>query len=606
MKKTAFKITSLLLSIVLLFSVMPMSAAAEGKISSCGDDCEFYPTIIVPGLGQSSVCVADENGSFVLDDEGNKISAFPAYVQTDKIVMKALFPVITSLITQTDAGLSDALAEIVAMCFGINGTDLNGNPSGTTITEVYPSYAECNEEQLADINSHIPFERYPTDLPEDHIYYFMYNSFGNHIDMTKDLYDFIHQVMEETGHDKVNLVPLSQGATLTSALYEYYPDSMDLIHKVLYIVPALDGSRIIGDIFTDRIAFLDKEYLYNGFLEEMGLLDSKTAHLIEVLMRILPDEVLMTAANAAIDTLVSDIMTRCTSMWALCPSADYEEAAAKYLSSPEMAEIKAQTDKYHQAQVNSRANIQKLVDKGVQVFCVAEYDINLINVGENWNAQNGDYIIQLDSTSMGATSAKVGETLHEDYVQQNTHCTNPDHNHISPDRVVDASTGLLPDTTFYFKNQRHDLTQHNDVILKIAMELIAHDDITDVYSSPEFPQFLNGRDAREYWLVMDAAEKMLAENALPESIGSAFNLLMSNARDKFNNNLLTGEEVNQSLVQIRNILEGLGYLEPTEEKAEDSGIFEKISHWLYENYGTNGFSEIPSIAVMDLIGKIKK
>ena len=74
----------------------------------------------------------------------------------------------------------------------------------------------------------------------------------------------------------------------------------------------------------------------------------------------------------------------------------------------------------------------------------------MINVGETWNSQNADFIIQTDSTSMGAHFANVGETLPDDYVQQNTHCSDPTHNHISPDRVVDASAGLLPDTTFYF------------------------------------------------------------------------------------------------------------------------------------------------------------
>ena len=90
---------------------------------------------------------------------------------------------------------------------------------------------------------------------------------------------------------------------------------------------------------------------------------------------------------------------------------------------------------------------------------------------------NADGIIQLDSTSLGAYAAKVGETLPEDYVQKNTYCNNPDHNHISPDRVVDASAGLLPDTTFYFDNQRHDLTARNDVILKLALNLIESDRI---------------------------------------------------------------------------------------------------------------------------------
>ena len=44
---------------------------------------------------------------------------------------------------------------------------------------------------MSIINSHIPFSKYHTDLPYDHLYYFSYNSFGNHIDTALELYDYI-------------------------------------------------------------------------------------------------------------------------------------------------------------------------------------------------------------------------------------------------------------------------------------------------------------------------------------------------------------------------------------------------------------------------------
>ena len=597
------KILSILLCAALIVSAFSFgSFAAYEKNTDCGADCEFYPTIIIPGLGQSGVFVLDENGEILVNDDGKRVSAFPAYIQIPEVIKRALFPALLSLITQRDAGLSDAFADVIKSSFGINASDLDAQNTGNvTLERYYKPYSDCTAEEQELINEHIPFELYHTDLPKDHLYYFTYNSFGNHIDVTKELYDYIHMVMEQTGHNKVNLVPISQGGTFANAIFDYYPDIMDSLHKVIYIVPALDGSTIIGDVFNGRIKFLDPDYLYHGFLENSGLMDKGTARMIEVIARILPDEVLMAALNKGVKTLVEDIMIRSTSMWALCPSGDYLTAAGKYLSAPEMSSIKEQTYKYYQAQLHSDANIQKLLDKGIQVFNVVEYDVNMINVGENWNVQNADYIIQLDSTSMGAYAANIGETLPEDYVQANTHCSNPDHNHISPDRVVDASAGLLPDTTFYFDGQKHERTRNNDVILKLAFHLIAHEDITDVYSSPAFPQFNIGRDVWDLHEMFEIVEG-IDKSTLSAEDKAELDAAMLQAKTLLDTTVCEVGDFEKAENRLNAILVKIGAVEA--EEVKDYTFFENLSEWLYENYGTNGFSEMPRISLNIVFGAI--
>lgn len=592
MKKTVKSVISLILCAAMLLSasVIGFAAEADEKIY-CDGDCEYYPTVIIPGLGQSGVFVVDDAGEFVLDKNGARISAFPAYIQLPKLIARVAIPVVLSLVTQSDVGLTEALSDAIFMAFGINTSDLKAQNTGNVALErYYKPYSECTEAEQTLINSHIPFHLYETDLPKDHLYYFTYNSFGNHIDLAKELYDYIQMVKKQTGHDKVNIVPISQGGTIASAMFEYYPEIMDQLHKVLFIVPALDGSTIIGDVFNGRVNFLNKDFLYNGFLENLGLLDENTASLIEILFRILPDELLLDALNGAVDTLVEDVMIRSTSMWALCPSGDYPTAAEKYLSDPEMADIKAQTDKYYQAQLHRFDNIQTLLDKGVPVLCVAQYDYQLIDVGETWNTQNADFIIQLDSTSLGAHAANVGETLPEDYVQQNTYCDDPTHNHISPDRVVDASTGLLADTTFYFDGQRHDLTQHNDVILKLAFHVIAHDDIKDVYSSPDFPQFMNGRDVRNLHTYLAAAEEV-DTSVLTAEQAAELEAAVKQAKDTLDNNTAPADAFGKAEERLSAILVEIAAMEAAKEK-KDMPIFGEISEWLFNEFGTDGFSEI--------------
>lgn len=609
MKKVFRQALAIILAAVTALSLCSPAFGIEykptfDKKSSCGEDCGFFPTIIVPGLGQSSVCVTDDNGDFLLDKDGNKVSAFPAYLQLGKIIGKVLFPALATLVTQRDIGFSDAFADAIDMAFGINTSDENAQNTGNVVTEkyMYP-YSEFSPYEVETVNHHVPFERYATKLPKDHLYYFAYNSFGNHIDLATELYEFIQMVKKQTGHDKVNLVPLSQGASIVSAMLEYFPQVGDELHKVIFVVPAIGGSIIIGDVFNGRINFLNKDYLYNGFLEEMGLLDEYTARLIEVAVRILPDEVVMGALNKGVKALVENTMIRSTGMWALCPPEDYPTAAEKYLSSPDMAKIKEQTDRYYQAQLHAHDNIQALVDKGVMVFDLAEYNIPVINVAERWNTMNGDFIIHLSSTSLGAYSANVGETLPDGYTQKNTHCSDPSHNHISPERVVDASAGLLPDTTFYFNGNRHDLTQYNDVILKIAMKMIADDEIKDVYSSDEFPQFLPGRNVSGILELTDAA-KALDKSKLKDSDRQALEKALADTQATLDNNLSTNDDLAKSEDALRAVLVKIGAAEEKEAE-KDPSFLRKISLYFYENYGTNGYSEIPALAIKGLFAKIK-
>ena len=223
MKKTI----CMLLCVVLLCTALPLAAAAQNTDVACGGKCEYYPTIIIPGLGQSSVVVVDGNGNVVREKDGKKASAFPAYLQTDKLVRSLARPLLLSLMLQKDMGLSDAFAKAI------------------------DSYARFNDEERETVNGHVPFELYPTDLPRDHLYYFAYNSFGNHIGLADELYAFIKTVQAQTGHKKVNLVPLSQGASIVSAMLGYHPEVATMLHKVLFVVPALDGSKILFSALPD-------------------------------------------------------------------------------------------------------------------------------------------------------------------------------------------------------------------------------------------------------------------------------------------------------------------------------------------------------------------
>ncbi len=600
------KIISMLLALCLAFGACVMAFGAESGVkTTCGGEgeCDFVPTIVIPGIGQSRVYLVDDNDEFVLND-GKKINCFPAYADIGSIIKKALLPAMFTLLTQHDVGLSKTACSILDDCFYMNVCDNEGNPSKYGKLEEYPySLAECSEEEKDVIYGNIPLRNYGEIVGEDHLYYFAYNSFGNNIQIVDRLYEYIEMVKAETGHDKVNIAPISLGGTIANGLLEYYsgryegrPCVYESLNKIIYIVPAVDGSSIVGDIATGDLAFLDREYLYNGFLE--GLMDEKEARQIEILLRILPDEVLMKVLNAAVDHLIETVIAHSTCMWSLIPGENYEEATEKWLSTPEMANLKEQADMYYAAQTNRFDNLAAAQAAGVKAFNIVDYGVALYNVGSSWNKENADGVIDLDSTSMGAYSANVGETLPEGYTQAGTNCSDPNHNHVSPDNVVDASTCFMPDHTFFFANQGHEQTARNDIIMSLATELLAYDNITDVYSDENYPQFNEGRDAKTLRGLLDTAAEVDRASISAEQ-AAKLDAAVENAEDLLSTTIGNTAATKQAEKDLRAALVELGYASPKSEP-QDPGFAGTFSLWLLKNFGTNGFSEYPVVAVKNV------
>lgn len=599
---------ALLLALIMALSVFSLcAAAADGTKTKCGGEgkCTTVPTIVIPGIGQSRVWLTDGKGNYVYDD-GEKINCFPCYVDTGAIIRRVLAPALLTLAFQHDIGLTAAVDDLVDILFYMNTCDENGKESKYVELEEYPySLAECSEKEKQTIYENIPLQSYSELAGEDHLYYFAYNSFGNTVDTVDRLYRYIEMVKKETGHDKVNLAPISMGGAVFNGLLEWYngsyegkPDVYDSINKVVYIVPALNGSTIVGDVITKNLTFLDKEYLYNGFLER--LMDEDTARWIEVALRLLPDDVIDSVLNEVAEQLNRKVISRCTAMWSLCPGEYYDEAVKLWLTDPSLSGIKKQTDLFHTAQANRFKNIQRLLDMNVKVFDIVDYNFPLYNVGNSWNDENGDGVIHLSSTSAGAASLPVGEKLPAGYKQAGTYCTNPDHNHISPDNSVDATTGMLCDTTFYFDGQAHEATARNDIIMKLAVNLLYSDRITDVFADENFPQFNGARDGRSLQNAINTA-KNADRSKLTAEQSARLDKAVKQGEDVLSSTVEKDGASQKALDELNAALTDAGLRDKDKEKKE-AGFSEKLSLWLLDRFGTNGFSEFPLETLKKVFG----
>ena len=505
MKHTQKKLLSLVLAAALLFScAVPALASAK----AAGEE-SYYPSIVIPGVFQSDVRLYDEDGNVMLRSDGTPYDK-PFYLDATSDIVKAalkeaLLPLGKMLLLQSDreAAAAKAVADVLGQVLGGKVlSDGNGDlVYDVRAVEYNTSLANLSEYDREYALNQIPLRAFAQKAGLDHLYFFSYVSFGNIHDLAERLYDLIQTAKAETGSDKVNLAPISQGGTIFNALMQLYRDKglnmADDIHRVVLVVPAADGTAILGDIY--RNGLLDDDEALYGYMFP-SLLDEDQewlSYLITLLIRYIPNADLNNILDMAVDTLVEDYLEYSTCMWALIPSGDYPACREKYLSDPEDAAIREQTDWYYNAQCSHRAYILELQEAGIGFFDIVDYNVPLYHICDSWDKVNGDGVIHTDSESLGATSLGAGVPLPEGYVQANTYCTDPSHNHIDPTGVLDASTGVLCETTFYFSGQNHESTARNDVIIRLASRLLWDDSITDVYSTPEYPQFNYGRDSRK-------------------------------------------------------------------------------------------------------------
>lgn len=472
----------------------PAKTKKPGTLTECGGACEHSPTVVIHGIGQSKTYLYEDD-EIAVDEDGKMITGWPIYANTKYIVKNLLLPLVKMLVTQRDDGFVESFRKTLEGTLYVNAFDSNGKNIYDVRVKKYPySIAKCSDEEKSEIYGNVPLETLTKTAGEDHLYYFAYNSFGNNGEITDELYDFIAKVKRETGHDKINIAAISLGGTIANSLFDRYPDLYASLDRVVYIVPALDGSNIVGDIYIGKLSTSD-EMLYKKLLPK--LVGGAEGYLLNAVIRLIPKQILLDTLDATVDGLTNVILRNCTTMWSLVPEAYYDEAVARVLPGKENAEMRRQVEIYHRAQVNRFKNIEKMREAGVK-FDIVDYDYQLYCLVPSYDKSNADGIIHAESTSMGAKFANIGETLSEDYVQQGTHCKNKAHNHISPDGVVDASVGLLPDHTFYFKGQDHEKTGSNDVIMKLATELLTNREFKDVYSMPDrFPQFNIGRNTKD-------------------------------------------------------------------------------------------------------------
>ncbi len=496
MKKAILRVIAGVLGAVMMFSSVAASAAATIE-TDCKGNCEHSPVIVLPGINHSPTYLYDENDEPVMYNGkhiGSTLLILNESALSTGAIAKAVISVVASILLQMNVGVDKVAYDLVSEIFKYQRCDEKGNHVENLKTQRWNhSLEHMTDEELDWTYRMVPMKSLVDEIGEDHVYFFTFNLVGDPMNSADDLAEYIEMVKEQTGHDKVSLLPVSLGGTILTAYLEKYGHGE--LDQIVNAVACLDGTDIVADMMA-REWRLEDEYLYHKFFENI-MIESEgkptLGYLINTLLHIVPRRAVNGLLTGAISAIIDTLMVNCPQFWAMLPSYRYEALARRYLA--DKPELKVRTDSFQTARLNLKQNILDAVADGVRVNSIAGANLDLgeqmytyFNIVASAEKVNSDGIVNLTSTTLGATGAAGKNTLADTKYEKNTYCSDPTHNHVSPDNMVDTSTALLPENTWIFLDQYHEVG-YNDVVLNLAKAIILGE-VTDVHSDPEnYPQY---------------------------------------------------------------------------------------------------------------------
>lgn len=634
MKKfiSIFLVVALLATSFTAFAAKPIPEYDHNCLTDCQGDCEYTPIIVVHGIMQSQVYVQDKEGNDVLTSDGFPIVEgmdmqfmFDMKTITDaipSILLKLLFGVVMG---DRDIFV-DELVNVVDQAFNshyfkADGTRENGvhvdeywYSNEVAMTKDDKSYGYAQGYRKDDDGNTLPSYKYEHEYDfiqaqvdisgycekagYDHAYYFAYSSFGDTLETAERLNSYVQMVKEQTGHDKVSIVFISLGGTIGNAYLAKYcnPDDID---RVIFAAAATDGSYLLSDLMSASLSFDDSELFYSEMLPLiLQLADGGMdwlGYLLNFVTRIIPQGLFTDhidyIAGRVIKEVLGNLIMNCPSMWALVPSGEYEALAAEYISDEAHAALKAKTDEYYEIQKNAGATVKKLSEEGMDIFVICGYGLPLPSAIENWD-YSSDNIIQIQSTSIGATSAKYGETLPENYVPA------IDESYISPDGSLDAGTCALPERTWFIKNQSHLKLQSSiEDVIALCIDIATDKSITDArVNNGGYAQFNEYRDNKGLRNVINKYKGLSEEKLATISAGDKAELdaLYETAVNEMAKRTWSYDDAKNAEIALYTKLYDLGFEDEAPfSKYELNGyltpIFRTLSNIMLKLYGAKDY-----------------
>ena len=429
--KLSKKILSLCMVFLMLLSVSGAAFAAEETKQDC-------PVIHVHGFYSGNVYgdVNDPDSLIVIPD-------------TDSIIELVKTSLVPALIVYSADRNVDRLTSSV--CSEINKLFEDW---------FYESTGEPRE------NSGIIFDETPEYVTSESKLTFHFDWRNDPWIIADSLDTYINNAIAVSGCEKVALSAHSFGASVITAYLQKYGNSA--ISSIVFDSPACCGVAVVGNLFTGKVT-LDAEavaYFLKTILTEneyerllSSIIDIFEMAEIPELFTLFIDEVIELLAPGVYKETLAPLFAYWPAMWTMVPDAQIDEAMEyifdNVLKDQDTTALRSKITNYNTlVRKNREANLKAFNEAG-NFAILSRYGSPAFPLSFSSDLI-GDSVIETSASSLGATTAPVGDYFSEEET------AGTDEKYISPDRTINASTCLFPEQTWFIKDSGHFETHYTD------------------------------------------------------------------------------------------------------------------------------------------------
>ena len=476
------KSIAVVLAALMLLSAFAVTAFADSKMKTT------VPTVYIIGQGTPIYNAEGEQIAPVNEPDGYLSDALSA----------CMGPFLKSIVSGDEADTEAyraLLMEWVAPLYEEAKLDNNGNPA---------------EGQYHESTMYLSNYNYNNNGYLIKQYRVAYDWRLDPMENADMLNTYIENVKRATGCSKVNLVGRCEGSTIAMAYLQKY--GHDSIKELFFLMPAYHGLTLVSQMFSGHLKF--DAYAISKWLDapDASQLVMPEGELIEFLTAIVDMSAAMYGLDAT-NTLIMPIYEKVLKdalpeillasyatmpgMWAMVSDRDYEDAMKFIFTGheEEYAGLIAKIKNYRALVKDHTEDIlNACLNDGIEIGNITKYGYPAGPIFEE-SMMLSDGGSTVYDVSFGATTANINETLSDKYINQRT--AEGKGKYISPDKLIDASTCFLPDTTWFIGNLSHPYTP--DWADDLMAVFFQNDGMTvDTYeSTPQFLVYTGNEDADE-------------------------------------------------------------------------------------------------------------
>jgi hypothetical protein len=506
------KIISLILTLVMAFSlVVPAVYAADEKPFEPG----ATPIIFLRGNGEA-IHYENGTGEKAKIDIGDVLGDPSIYDVKGmaKEIVNIMIPFLTQGLLDNDwYECQKAVYMAISPFFEQSISDGDGLPQLKTTISATAQIE--NEYPKVKMNA----THYITDE-----YTFHYDWRRDPYQNVDALHTYVLKVMENTGKKQVSFASRCLGGTLLNAYLEKY-GSLGHVKNCLYGDTLGNGSTVLSKLFSGKLDINGKNVQrYQGQLghcAEIGqgvgiALPEMLDELMVTTLDLLTQTNVTDSIGNGIEILYDDLLkvllpallhaigyASTPNYWACVREEDFDEAI-EFLFGKEGSEgrkhfkglIEVVTNYNEKVSSKLPELYNKFINEyGIHIGTASKYGYLNMPLVED-NEILSDSLTSLVHASFGATAAEIGGTLSDSYIAARV--AEGKGKYISPDKMVDVSTSISPDTAWVIKNCHHG---YADVVFAIAEKFCNGTNVT-VDTEGALPQFLMYEEGQGKWTEM--------------------------------------------------------------------------------------------------------